>query len=82
MGIERFIWTAHAELRRTQRRLDAEAIEEAIQEGHADRKVNEGRAQWIIEGSTADGVRFEAIYDHPHGDDEEAARIVSVWHLA
>jgi hypothetical protein len=30
---------------------------------------------------TADGTPFEAIYDHPHGDDETAVRIVSVWRL-
>lgn len=52
-----------------------------ISERHADRRVNDGRAEWLVGGVTADGTRFEAIYDHPHGDDGAAARIVSVWRL-
>ena len=32
-------------------------------------------------GKTPDGTPFEAIYDHPHGEDETAVRIVSVWRL-
>jgi hypothetical protein len=34
-----------------------------------------------VSGETADGTAFEAIYDHPHGDDEAVVRIVSVWRL-
>jgi hypothetical protein len=30
---------------------------------------------------TPEGVAFEAIYDHPHGTDQNAVRIVSVWRL-
>lgn len=40
-----------------------------------------GRAEWLVSGQTANGTAFEAIYDHPHGDDEAAVRIVSVWRL-
>ena len=81
MGIERFVWTEHAEARRHQRRLNASDVEYAIREAHADREVNDGRAEWLVSGETADGTAFEAIYDHPHLGDEEAARIVSVWRL-
>ena len=81
MGIERFVWTEHAEARRHQRQLDTTDVEQAISAGHADREVNEGRAEWLVSGETADGTPFEAIYDHPHLGDEEAARIVSVWRL-
>lgn len=81
MEIERFIWTEHAEDRIRQRRLDASDVEEAIKDRHAEREVNDGRAQWLVSGVTVGGVAFEAIYDHPHGDDEGAVRIVSAWRL-
>jgi hypothetical protein len=79
--IDRFVWTEHAEFRLRQRRLDASDIEQAIKEGHSDREVNDGRAEWLVSGETTDGTAFEAIYDHPHGDDQAAVRIVSVWRL-
>lgn len=81
MEIERFVWTEHAEDRLRQRRLDASDVEEAIKDRHAEREVNDGRAEWLVSGETADGTAFEAIYDHPHGNDEAAVRIVSVWRL-
>jgi hypothetical protein len=81
VGIERFVWTEHAEARRHQRRLDTSDLEQAISEGHSERQVNDGRAEWLVSGKTADGTAFEAIYDHPHGSDDGAARIVSVWRL-
>jgi len=81
MDVERFFWTEHAEMRLGQRRLEAADVEQAIKDGHLDREVNDGRAQWLIGGVTPDGVSFEAIYDHPHGGDEHAVRIVSVWRL-
>lgn len=81
MEIERFIWTEHAEDRIRQRRLDAADVEQAIKDRHAEREVNDGRAEWLVSGVTPDGVAFEAIYDHPHGDDEGAVRIVSAWRL-
>jgi len=79
--IERFAWTEHAEGRLRQRRLDASDVERAIKDRHSEREVNDGRAEWLVSGETADGTAFGAIYDHPHGDDERAARIVSVWRL-
>jgi hypothetical protein len=82
METERFVWTDHARLRLGQRRLDATEVEQAIRSGHADREENDGRAGWQVNGVTADGVAFDAIYDHPHGDDDAAVRIVSVWRLS
>jgi hypothetical protein len=79
--IERFIWTEHARMRVAQRHLDPAEVEQAINEGHAEREVNDGRAEWLIAGVLTDGTPFEAIYDHPHGDDDAAVRIVSVWRL-
>lgn len=81
MEIERFIWTEHARSRLAQRRLDAIEVERVIGERHAHRQENDGRAEWLVGGVTADGTPFEAIYDHPHGEDEAAVRIVSVWRL-
>jgi hypothetical protein len=79
--IEHFVWTEHAEDRLRQRRLRAADVEQAIKERHSERQVNDGRAEWLVAGRTPDGVAFEAIYDHPHGEDERTARIVSVWRL-
>ena len=81
MEIERFAWTEHAEMRLRQRHLDAAEVERAIKVQHSKREANDGRAEWLVSGETADGTAFEAIYDHPHGDDEAAVRIVSVWRL-
>ncbi|HYV15457.1 MAG TPA: DUF4258 domain-containing protein [Conexibacter sp.] len=81
MAIEHYVWTDHAQLRLGQRHLDRLEIEHAISEGHDAREVNDGRAQWLVRGTTADGTTFEAIYDHPHGGDVETVRIVSVWRL-
>lgn len=81
MEIERFVWTEHAEDRLRQRRLDATDVEQTIKERNSERETNDGRAEWLVGGTTPDGVAFEAIYDHPHRDDESAVRIVSVWRL-
>jgi hypothetical protein len=81
VALERFVWTDHAEARRYQRRLDASDVEQAISAGHAEREVNDGRAEWLVSGKTVDGIAFEAIYDHPHQGDANVARIVSVWRL-
>jgi len=79
--IERFVWTEHARTRVAQRHLDATEIEQALKERHANREVNDGRAEWLVSGVLPDGTAFEAIYDHPHGEDDAAVRIVSVWRL-
>lgn len=81
MVIERFVWTEHARMRLAERGLDAADVEQAIRRGHAGREANDGRAEWIISSVLSDGTPFEAIYDHPHGDDAAAVRIVSAWRL-
>jgi hypothetical protein len=82
MAIERFVWTAHARSRLEQRHLHRQEVEQAIPEGHDAREVNDGRAQWLVRGTTSHEASFEAIYDHPHSGDIETVRIVSVWRLA
>ena len=48
---------------------------------HAERAINRGRAQWRISDRTDSGTLIEIVYDHPHGRDRGAARIVSAWPL-
>lgn len=82
MAIERFVWTSHAILRLDQRLLTQSDVEQAIRGVHGGRQANDdGQADWLIEGMTAYGVRFEAVYDHPVGDDETTACIVSAWRV-
>jgi hypothetical protein len=50
-----------------------------IQLNHHRRQINRGRAQWRVEGVTAAGLALTVVYDHPHGVDAGAARIVSAW---
>jgi hypothetical protein len=42
-------------------------------------KIPPAQADWLIYGLLVDGHRFEVVYDHPHGADHAAMRIVSVW---
>lgn len=81
MSILRFVWTDHAVLRLARRRLERSDVEEAIRASHDERRVNEGEADWLVKGMTPLGVRIEAIYDHPVGDDETTIRIVSAWRM-
>jgi hypothetical protein len=81
VAIERFQWTHHAEQRLGERRLTRGDVEQAIRDGHGDRQINVGRADWLLTGTTADGVPFEAVYDHPAHGDASTARVVSAWRL-
>jgi Domain of unknown function (DUF4258) len=74
MAIERFVWTMHAEERLSERGITRDAVELAIREGHPVHETNEGAADWRV-----DVGRFVVVYDHPHGDDINAVRIISVW---
>jgi hypothetical protein len=77
--IERVIWTVHAEDKRAKRLLDRFELERAIRNGHANRQINRGKADWRIDGLLIDGRRFAVVYDHPHSNDLETVTIVSVW---
>lgn len=81
MGIERFIWTDHAELRLGQRGLTRFEVEEVVREGHEIREVNRGDADWRVYGTRSDGCKFAVIYDNPAGGDANAACVVSAWPL-
>lgn len=81
MGVERFIWTEHAELRLGQRGLTTFEVESAVRQGHDVRQVNRGDADWRVEGERGDGKRFVVIYDCPVRGDSRLVRVVSVWPL-
>jgi hypothetical protein len=81
MPIERFVWTLHAEQKRAERLLDRVGVERAVRNGHPNRQINRGRADWLIHGLLVDGRRVEVVYDYPYGADHAAALIVSVWDL-
>lgn len=81
MGIERFIWTVHAELRLGQRGLTRFEVEEAVRDGHQIRMKNQGDADWRVHGIRADGREFVVVYDSPVRGDFGAARVVSAWPL-
>lgn len=79
MAIERFIWTRHAERKRARRLIDRGTVERAIRDGHGNRAINRGQADWLVRGSLPDGRSFEVVYDHPASRDPAAVVIVSVW---
>jgi hypothetical protein len=79
MAIERFHWTEHAEQRLGERNLARGEVEQAIRDGHGDRQINSGSADWRVHGSRSDGKSFAAIYDNPADGDAGAVRVVSAW---
>jgi Domain of unknown function (DUF4258) len=81
MPIERFEWTHHAEVRLGERHLTREGVERAIRDGHDQRQVNAGDADWRVHGVRSDGKTFAVVYDHPAKLDPHTARIVSAWPL-
>jgi hypothetical protein len=81
MAIERFTWTTHAEERLHERHLTREEVEQAIRDGHDERQVNVGDADWRVHGIRGDGKTFAVVYDNPVKRDPNAARIVSAWPL-
>ncbi len=81
MGIERFIWTDHAQQRVYERGLAPAEVERLISEQHDARELNQGEADWRLYGARTDGRGFAVIYDQPVHGEESTVRIVSVWTL-
>jgi hypothetical protein len=81
MAIERFEWTHHAEVRLGERHLTREGVEQAILDGHADRQINAGSADWRVHGVRSDGKTFAVVYDNPANRNPTTARVVSAWPL-
>lgn len=79
--VETFVWTDHAFLRLSQRRLDRLDVEEAVRMNHDERSRNDGKADWLIRAIAPLGARIEAIYDHPVSGDGATVRVVSVWRV-
>ena len=70
----RFIWTAHAEERLSERGLTRTAVEQAIRENHRIRETNDGAANWRL-----DAGRFVVVYDHSDAAGIVTVCVVSVW---
>jgi hypothetical protein len=70
----RFIWTAHAEDRLSERGMNRSAVERAIRENHRIRETNDGAADWRV-----DTGRFVAIYDQSDVAGTVTICVVSVW---
>jgi hypothetical protein len=68
-------------MRVRERGLSRQKVEQMIERRHSQRAINRGRAQWRVTGATDRGSGIVVIYDHPHGADGGAARIVSAWPL-
>jgi uncharacterized protein DUF4258 len=81
VSIETFIWTDHALLRLSQRRLERFDVEEALRASHDERNANDGQADWLVRAMTPLGAWIEAIYDHPVGNDDATIRVVSAWRV-
>jgi hypothetical protein len=67
VAVERFVWTDHALLRLDERHLTQSDVEQAIREGHRGRQVNDGQADWLIEGLTAHGSVLKPYTTIPPG---------------
>jgi hypothetical protein len=66
-------------MRIRERGLIRSEVEQVIEQRHGERAINRGRAQWRIAGPTPRDIQIVVIYDHPHGHDIGAVRIVSAW---
>lgn len=62
-------------------RLERFDVEQAIRANHEERKANDGQADWLVQAMTQQGVRIEAIYDHPVRNDGATIRVVSAWRV-
>jgi hypothetical protein len=81
VAIERFIWTLHAEDRAAERGLSRLDVEEVVRDGHRTRQANEGLGDWRVYGTRSDGQLFAVVYDQPALEDDELARIVTIWRV-
>jgi hypothetical protein len=67
-------WTDHAVDKARQLGFLRHDVELALFERHHERRRNAGSAGWqIVTG------RLAIVYEYPDGDDDFAARVVTVW---
>ena len=70
-------WTDHAVVKAELLGYSRADIEDAILEGHEGRTRNTGAADWLLTVG-----RLEVAYNHPDGDDDLAALVVTLWRRA
>lgn len=70
----RVVWSDHAIVKARSLGIARFDIEGSVVGRHASRERNRGAGNWrIVVG------RIVVIYNHPDGDDELTARVVTVW---
>ena len=74
LGPSRIRWSDHALVKAGILGIARADVEAVVIEGHAGRQRNAGAARWRV--STGRPV---VLYDHPDGDDETTARVVTRW---
>lgn len=67
-------WTDHALVKADLLGFTHADVEAAVLEGHSTRRANTGAADWLVEAG-----RFVVAYNHPDGDDDLAALVVTLW---
>lgn len=68
------VWTDHALVKAQVLGIARADVEDAVLSGHESRSRNTGAADWLI---VAGGLAI--VYNHPAGDDELVALIVTLW---
>jgi hypothetical protein len=67
-------WTDHALAKAQQIGFTRAGVEALLLDGHQGRRRNDGDAEWRLTVG-----RLVIAYEHPDGDDQLVARIVTVW---
>lgn len=73
-GPIRVAWTDHALVKARALDIAHADVEAVVLEEHPARRRNAGAARWRVSSG-----RLVVLYDHPDGDDETTARVVTVW---
>jgi hypothetical protein len=67
-------WSDHALVKADVLGFARADVEAAVLELHHDRRANTGAADWLVHAG-----RLVVAYNHPDGDDEFAAFVVTLW---
>jgi len=70
----RVVFTAHGEEKAHRFSRSLDAIANLVLTNHERRQRNPGEADWVVTGGG-----LVIVYNWPDGDDETAARVVSLW---
>ena len=70
----RVVFTDHGEDKVRQLNRSLADVADVVLSNHDRRLRNPGKADWIVTGSG-----LSVVYNWPDGDDQTAARVVSLW---